>query len=130
MALEDNLIRETADRRNDLEAYLYSMRDKLSGELKDFSTPAERDTLSAACNTAEDWLYGDGFEAQKSEYIRKLADLKALSDVIEKRALEAVNRPVAVDALRKQMDLVKAFCANYEEGLAHIPEEDRDRLRR
>jgi heat shock protein 4 len=130
MAMEDQLIRDTSDKRNDLEAYLYAMRDKLAGELKDYSTPTERETLTTACTAAEDWLYGDGFEAQKSDYIKKLAELKVLGDVIEKRATEATNRPVAIDALRKQIDLVKAFCANYDEGLAHIPEDDRDRLRR
>jgi len=43
MAFEDRLITETADKRNELESYLYSMRDKLEGALKTFSSPAEKD---------------------------------------------------------------------------------------
>ena len=34
MAHEDRVITETADKRNELESYLYSMRDKLDGALK------------------------------------------------------------------------------------------------
>ena len=38
MSFEDKLITETADKRNELETYLYSMRDKLDGILKPFGT--------------------------------------------------------------------------------------------
>ena len=42
MAFEDRLITETADKRNELEAYIYSMRDKLDGIYKPYGTEAEK----------------------------------------------------------------------------------------
>lgn len=130
MAFEDKLIIETADKRNELESYIYSMRDKLDGTLKEFATSGDKDKLKALMTAAEDWLYGDGFEATKGEYSRKIEELRAVGDPVEERLAQHNNRPNAVEALRKQMDLCKAFAANYEEAYAHIEEEDRDKLRK
>merc|ERR1711988_349640 len=41
MANEDRLITETADKRNELESYIYSMRDKLVGVYKKFASDDE-----------------------------------------------------------------------------------------
>ena len=42
MANADRVASETADMRNKLESYLYSMRDRIIGELKDYSTETEQ----------------------------------------------------------------------------------------
>lgn len=68
MANEDRVITETADKRNELESYLYSIRDKLDGVLKSFVTAEEADKIRKAVTTAEDWLYNDGFDSTKQEY--------------------------------------------------------------
>ena len=72
MAFEDKLITETADKRNELEAYIYAMRDKLDGALKPYGTDAERAQLSSKMGEAEDWLYGDGFDSTKQAYAKVL----------------------------------------------------------
>lgn len=85
MATADHHIIETADKRNELETYLYSMRDKLDGELKQYSTGSERDKLKHLMNDAEEWLYGSGFDSTKQQYERKIDGLKVLSDPIDTR---------------------------------------------
>eukprot|EP01034_Spumella_vulgaris_P024133 gene24133-30443_t len=130
MAFEDRLITETADKRNELEAYLYSMRDKLDGALKTFGSPAEKDKLKALIQAAEDWLYGDGFEATKKEYSTKLEELRAISNLMEFRSNETQNRPAAIDSLKKQIEMCKNFSTNYDESKAHITEEERNKLRK
>ena len=62
MANEDRLIIETADRRNELESYIYAMRDKLDGSLKDFATNSERAQFKELIDKTESWLYDDGFD--------------------------------------------------------------------
>jgi heat shock 70kDa protein 4 len=62
MANEDRLIIETADRRNELESYIYAMRDKLDGPLKDFATNSERVQFKELIDKTESWLYDDGFD--------------------------------------------------------------------
>ncbi len=129
MAFEDKLIVETADKRNELEAYLYSMRDKLDGGLKPYCTEAERSQLQAKMTDAEDWLYGDGFDSTKQLYTKKIDELRALSDPIEHRLNEELARQPAIEQLQKQISLCKSFLSNYDDCYAHITEEERDSLR-
>ena len=131
MAYEDRLIVETADKRNELEAYIYSMRDKLDGALKPYATSAERDTFKSAISAAEEWLYGDeGFDSTKQAYTRKIDELRLLGDPIERRVSEAENRPAAIDGMKKQIEHCKTFCAKYGDEYEHITEEERDAVRK
>lgn len=129
MAFEDNLIVETSDRRNELEAYIYSMRDKVDGSLKPYSSSEEKSNFKALLTSAEDWLYGDGFDSTKQMYVRKIEELKALGNPIENREKEAEGRGQAIDGLRKQIELCKTFAANNDEAHAHITAEERDKIR-
>jgi len=130
MAFEDRMITETADKRNELESYIYSMRDKLDGALGPFGNKKEKDNLKTLLTSAEDWLYGDGFDSTKQQYTRKIDELKVVGDVLEKRATEAENRPTAVDGLKKQIELCKTFASKYTEEYSHVTEDERDNLRR
>ena len=96
MAKEDRLIVETADKRNELEAYIYGMRDKLDGVLKTYSSPAEKAQLKALMDGAEDWLYNDGFDSTKQMYAKKIDELRAVGNPIEYRYSETLNRPAAI----------------------------------
>merc|ERR1712196_722204 len=108
MANEDRLITETADRRNELESYIYGIRDKLIGVYKKFATDAELASMNSSLQDTEDWLYGDGFDSVKSEYKKKLDELKVTGDKIEFRFFESENRTSAVDGLKKQIELCKS----------------------
>lgn len=81
-ANEDKVIRETADKRNELESYIYAMRTKLESTLRNYYTSNENSALATKLNEAEDWLYGDGFDSTKSNYARKIDELKALGNMI------------------------------------------------
>ena len=129
MAYEDQLIVATADKRNELEAYIYSMRDKLDGALRAYSTDAERSGFQAKLNDDEEWLYGDGSEGKKSDYQARIDALKAVGNPIENRLAEESGRAAAAEALRKQVDLCKQFASNYDAKYEHITEEERDSLR-
>jgi heat shock protein 4 len=129
MAYEDRLITETADARNDLETYIYAMRDKLEGSLKDYCDSTTNSDLVSAMNKTEDWLYNDGFDATKLEYVQKLNELRGIGDAIESRLKEFTNRPAAIEALRKQIELCRSFVSTYDDAHAHITEEERDKIR-
>jgi len=129
MSFEDKLIIETADRRNELESYIYAMRDKLDGSLSPYSKKDEKDHLQELMVQAEDWLYGDGFDSTKQHYIRKLDELKAIGNPIENRLNEESNRGQALNNLKIQIENCKTFCSNYDESLSHITEEDRAKIR-
>merc|ERR1711862_382270 len=102
MANSDRIVQETSDMRNELESYIYDMRDKINSDLQlgPYSTQAEKDAFSKLNEDIENWLYEDGFDATKSVYAAKLDDLKKLGSPVENRAAEAAARPNAVAALQ------------------------------
>jgi len=69
-----------ADSKNAVEEYVYSMREKLSEQLAEFVTEQESDQFRTLLTDMEDWLYGDGEEAESDVYQKKLAELR---DIIE-----------------------------------------------
>ena len=77
MVANDKLQVETAEAKNALETFIYSMRDKLQYQYKDYASDAEREAILPVLQETEDWLYDDGDEETKSVYVRKLADLES-----------------------------------------------------
>ena len=125
MANEDRIIIETSDRRNELESYIYTMRDKLDGNLKDFVTNSEKAQFQEQIQTAENWLYEDGFDSTKSLYIKKLDELKALGNPVERRKWENEHRGENCDGIKKQIDFCKNFASQDAEATAHITAEEK-----
>jgi len=129
MSYEDQLIIETSDKRNELEAYVYSTRDKLDGPLKEFAKQSEAEALKHAMASVEDWLYEDQFGLTKQQYGRRLDDLRSLGNPIEARATEFHNRPQAIQSLKTQIELCRTFANNRDEAHDHITEKDRQDIR-
>lgn len=99
-ALTSRVQEETNDAKNAVEAYIYSLRARLSDALAPFATEREAESIPAALTAAEDWLYEDGEDETKAVYAAKLAELRALGDPIERRHREAQEAPAAAAALR------------------------------
>ena len=129
MQAEDRLIIETSDRRNELESYIYAMRDKIDGTLAKYFKSDEASKLKDLMNQAEEWLYGDGFDSTKEEYIAQLDKLKAISNPVEYRLSEESARPAAINSLKTQIDMCRQFAQNYDDAHSHITEEERDAIR-
>lgn len=128
MRNQDRIVQETSDMRNELESYIYAMRDKISSDsqLGPYSTQAEKDTFTKMNEDTENWLYEDGFDATKSVYANKLGDLKNLGIPVEHRAAEASARPNAVAALQKSVEKYKKWFADAQGNVAfsHITDDE------
>jgi len=100
MQAEMREIMETDEKRNDLEGYIFNMRDKISEgmEYGAFVSSADRDAFSSALMTAEDWLY-DNPDSTKIQYIEKLEELKRSGDPIVWRCKEDANRAEWIEAV-------------------------------
>jgi len=92
-------IRETDERRNDLEGYIFLNRDKVSGDYAAFIAASEKDTFLADLQKAEDWLY-DNFDAKKVQYVEKLSELKKTGDVVQWRWKENQMRAEWIAAVQ------------------------------
>jgi len=129
MANQDRIVRETADMRNELESYIYDMRDKVSSSsyLADFGTDEEKATFTTLQEATENWLYEDGFDAVKSVYAEKLAELKKLGSPMERRQVESQGRPAATSSLQNSLEKYKQWITESQtnEKYAHITDEER-----
>ncbi|KAK5615639.1 Heat shock 70 kDa protein 4 [Crenichthys baileyi] len=125
MIMQDKLEKERNDAKNNVEEYVYEMRDKLHGALEKFVNEADRDAFSLKLEDTETWLYEDGEDQQKQVYIDKLAELKTIGQPIRDRYMEAEERPKAFEELGRQiqmyMKIVEAYKAK-EEQYDHLDE--------
>jgi len=128
MRAADRIVQETSDMRNTLESYIYDMRDKITtnSSLGAYATQAEKDEFVKKNEELENWLYEDGFDAQKDLLGDKLGELKKLGDPVEKRAIEAATRPTAVASLRKNVEKYKKWLSDAQanEEFSYITEDE------
>lgn len=129
MANIDRVVKETSDMRNELESYIYDMRDKVTMEsqLAKYGTEEEKSAFLAKQEAMENWLYEDGFDATKSVYAEKLSELKKFGGPIENRQVEAQARPNAVRSLQDNLEKFKSWVLESQtnEIYAHITDEER-----
>jgi len=111
-----------------LESYVLEMRNKLSDDLAPYVTDRDREKINALLTENEDWLYGDGYDAQKSDYKKRLADLKQLGDPITNRKYEVDHRREYAEQLKAAIGGYQRFAASTEEKFAHITAEERQKL--
>jgi len=100
MTVEMREIQETDAKRNDLEGYLLSLRDKTSssGECGPYISDEAREKFHADLTKTEDWLY-DTFDATKSQLLDKLDELKSVGDEVVWRGKEAGMRGEWIEAV-------------------------------
>lgn len=90
MIAEDKLVSETEDKKNELESEIYAMRGKIdepyeSNGYSDFASEEEKEKIREKCTQLEDWLYDDGDDASKAQYIAKMDELRASAGPIVQR---------------------------------------------
>ena len=124
MALQSRVQEETAEARNAVESYVYSLRNRLGDSLSAFLAPEKRDAVLASLEKAEDWLYDEGEDQSKSVYVAKLAELKSLGGGVEARAREAEGRPAAAAALRQRCQTYLDAARGGDAKLAHLSAEE------
>uniref|UniRef100_A0A8C7RLS2 Heat shock protein 4b n=1 Tax=Oncorhynchus mykiss TaxID=8022 RepID=A0A8C7RLS2_ONCMY len=130
MIMQDKLEKERNDAKNYVEEYVYDMRDKLHGRLEKFVSEQQdiKDfiILSIRIDT-ENWLYEDGEDQPKQQYIDKLAVLKKLGQPIQERYMESEERPRAFDDMGKQIQMYMKIVEAYktkEEQYDHLDQEE------
>lgn len=91
MVMEDKLVADTEEKKNDLESLIYELRDKIDTTYSDFANEAEKDKLKSKLTDIEDWLYDEGDDASKAVYISKIDDIKSVSGPIVQRYMDKVE---------------------------------------
>ncbi|KAE9024038.1 Heat shock protein 14 [Phytophthora rubi] len=130
MAQQDRVIEETFNKRNELESFVYEMRNQITDKLAGFITSEEKSNLEAKLMETEDWLYTDeGFDSTKSVYQQKLDDLRKLSAPVEFRLTESTERAVAQAELTAVLEEYKRMVNSGDDAYSHWTEEEKTKLR-
>ncbi|PLB36458.1 Hsp70 chaperone Hsp88 [Aspergillus candidus] len=102
MYMDDKLIAETDEKKNELESYIYELRDKIDSVYGDFASEEEKDKLRAKLTDTEDWLYEEGEDTTKSIYVAKMDDIRFIVGPIVQRYREKAEAEAA--AIQKVKD--------------------------
>ncbi|KAG7398958.1 Heat shock 70 kDa protein 4L [Phytophthora boehmeriae] len=130
MAQQDRVIEETFNKRNELESFVYEMRNHISDRLAGFITAEEKSKLEEQLMTTEDWLYTDeGFDSTKSVYQSKLDEMRKLSSPVEFRLTESTERGVAQAELTAVLEEYKRMVNSGDDAYSHWTEDEKTKLR-
>lgn len=124
MQAEMREIIDTDAKRNDLEAYIFNMRDKIcqGNEVGDFISNADRDSFNSQLTAAEDWLM-DNYDGTKIAFIDKLDELKVVGDPVVWRFKESSMREEWIQALNGTISNYRNAAETPGEKFGHIAPE-------
>lgn len=91
MVMEDKLVADTEEKKNELEAYIYDLRAKLDEQYSEFASDEEKETIKAKLEATEDWLYEEGEDTTKGVYVAKIDEIRAMAGPIVQRHFEKVE---------------------------------------
>ncbi|EKD15452.1 hsp70-like protein [Drepanopeziza brunnea f. sp. 'multigermtubi' MB_m1] len=91
MIMEDKLVADTEDKKNELETYIYDMRNKIDDTYSEFASEDEKVKLKAKLEASEDWLYDEGEDATKAVYQSKYDEIRAIAGPIAQRYFDKVE---------------------------------------
>merc|ERR1712136_582500 len=110
MVMNDKHEAEKAEAKNNVEEYVYEMRDEA------YVAEEERSEFVSLLDSTENWLYEEGEDQRRQVYVDKLAELKKKGDKICRRYTEHLARPGAVEALGATIQKYNKFLNKYAEG--------------
>ncbi|OTA99290.1 hypothetical protein M426DRAFT_325275 [Hypoxylon sp. CI-4A] len=91
MVMEDKLVADTEEKKNELETYIYDLRNKLDDQFADFANDDEKDKIRSKLTESEDWLYEDGEDATKAVYIAKMEEIRSMAGPITQRYFDKIE---------------------------------------
>jgi len=91
MFMEDKLVADTEEKKNELETYIYELRNKLDDQYAELASDDEKSKIRVKLDEAEEWLYDEGDDTTKAVYIAKMDEIRALAGPIVQRHFEKVE---------------------------------------
>jgi len=85
MIMEDKLVADTEEKKNELETYIYEMREKMYDQYAEFASDAEKEKVKEKVDATEEWLYDEGEDTTKAVYVAKMDEIRAITGPIVQR---------------------------------------------
>lgn len=111
---------------NELESYIYSMRDKVTSSYQAYILEPDREGFLRDLDSTEEWLYGDdSYRAKREVFEDRLSKLQKIGEPVAARFREAQERPEAVSKLSERLETVERLLNTPNEKYEHITAEER-----
>ncbi|KAI9883752.1 MAG: Heat shock protein hsp88 [Watsoniomyces obsoletus] len=108
MAMEDKLVADTEDKKNELESYIYEIRGKIDDQYAEFASDDEKAALKQKLEEVENWLYEEGEDATKAVYSAKMDEIRFLAGPIIQRHYDKVEEErQALQKAREEAEAAK-----------------------
>ncbi|KAI4133631.1 MAG: hypothetical protein LQ338_000143 [Usnochroma carphineum] len=91
MFMEDKLVADTEDKKNELESFIYELRGKIDDQYAEFASDQEKADLKAKLEQSEDWLYDEGEDATKNVYQSKIEEIRSVAGPIVQRYQDKIE---------------------------------------
>ncbi|KAL8866249.1 MAG: hypothetical protein Q9174_006412 [Haloplaca sp. 1 TL-2023] len=91
MFMEDKLVADTEDKKNELESYIYELRGKIDDQYSEFASEEEKAKLKEKLEQSEDWLYDEGEDATRGIYVAKMDEIRFVAGPIVGRYQEKIE---------------------------------------
>jgi len=91
MFMEDKLVADTEDKKNELETYIYDLRAKIDDQYADFASQEEKTKLKEKLEASEDWLYDEGEDATRGVYVAKMDEIRFVAGPIVARYQDKIE---------------------------------------
>ncbi|KAL8976688.1 MAG: hypothetical protein Q9205_007361 [Flavoplaca limonia] len=91
MFMEDKLVADTEDKKNELESYIYELRGKIDDQYSEFASEDEKAKLKEKLEQSEDWLYDEGEDATRSVYVAKMDEIRFVAGPIVGRYQDKIE---------------------------------------
>jgi len=115
--------------RNNYESYIYLIKNKLNDDeeaIAAVSTQEQRDALLKSAEDGEEWMDGDGYDADLETYTRKYEELTAPAEKVFFRVKEVSARAEEISLLESKLEKVEKLMKKWETTMPQITEEERE----
>lgn len=123
MRTEMEEVRQNGQARNDLETFIYDMKDRVissSGNAHEYMKPEDRTTFDAQLQKAEDWIYDHEDDATTVEFMDKLGELQGLGNPVIARQAQRQQVKDMMPAVQDTIRSVRQKVNSPLEDYAHI----------
>lgn len=124
MIMEDKLVADTEEKKNELETYIYDMRNKIDDQYSNFASEDEKTKLKEKLEASEvsvpsiylfwnlltnnqDWLYDEGEDTTKAVYVAKIDEIRALAGPIAQRYFDKVEEERQALYAKEEAELLR-----------------------
>lgn len=130
MLQKDAEIRMRNEAKNDLETYVYNMRDRVNNMYKAFILNDVRENFLQQLDENENWLYTDeGYDAPREAFVQRLTSLKVIGEPVVRRYQENEKRPEMVNTLTQRLESLSRQLEMTTEKYEHITDEEKQPVR-